>query len=68
MSDHLQIPASFIRRRNLCVSGIRQFCADNGLEFREVMRKGIPKSEIERLCADERFYIIYAELKGERNG
>lgn len=40
------------REAGWCVAGIRRYCADNGLDFRRLVREGLPVEEVEgRECA-----------------
>jgi len=49
MTDELRIHVSHGRELGICVSGQRRFCKAHGLDFKKLLREGIPVSEVEKI-------------------
>lgn len=45
MSD--RVTTKHLRKAGWCASGIRTWCGHNGIDFRRLVKEGIPISEIE---------------------
>lgn len=46
------ITINHCRKAGWCVSGVRRFCAQNNLDFRRLVREGVPVEEVEGIdCA-----------------
>lgn len=62
MNDRVTI--TDCRKAGFCVSGLRQHCATLGLDFRRLVKEGLPISEIEGID-DANVQRCIAVAKGE---
>lgn len=53
-----------IQRSGYCVRGARRWCRDNGVDFRRLVKEGLPISELEQFD-DEIVRIVIAKKKAE---
>lgn len=65
MTDDV-ITVGDMRNAGYCVSGIRNWCAAQGLDFRDVVRRGIPRADF--LKIDCQYASRVLQVKAQRNG
>lgn len=65
----LRVTATDCQTLGLCMSGVRRGCAANGIDFRRLVREGIPVDEIENISDPTvRRVIEEAKRRGEHHG
>lgn len=65
----IRVTATDCQTLGICMSGVRRGCAANGIDFRRLVREGIPVEEIEHVSDPTVQRVIeQAKSRGNRDG
>lgn len=68
MNEDVLVRVSDARELGFCVRGIKQFCDENGLSFRELCKNGLPAAVLEQTGDERAVKLVRYVRTGARTG